>query len=139
MPLQTQIIQFDFINSSGHQDLTLTVVGKVGAKRRLRLKIRRNHYDFQSYAKSEVWTKQVGGLDAGWTEVLTMAGETMKYLPTESRDMTGRRLEDARDEFRAFAQTLARDTLALLGYTAEQADEAAEELLWGKDNWVFAV
>lgn len=128
--METKIIQNDFINSEGHQDLTLTVVGIVG-KHRVRVYIRRNHYTFQSYAKTEVWTKQVGGLDAGWSEILTISGERLAHLKTESRYMKGEELEDARNDFRMVAQEMVRDSLVVLGILPDNADSAAEELIWG--------
>lgn len=49
--------------AKGRDDLEATVLAQRADGRRFRARIRRNAYDFQSYAVVETWT------DSGWTQV----------------------------------------------------------------------
>lgn len=69
----------------GTQSLNLTRLGKTERRqgepvqsRKFRTTIKRDSYDFQSYARVELWTP------AGWTEVVTLDGThpVMADLPS---------------------------------------------------------
>ena len=62
----------------GRQDVHMVRLGTAQGDRKFRSTLRRDSYDFQSYAKVELWTP------AGWTEVVTLRGEhpVMAELPS---------------------------------------------------------
>lgn len=123
--MEMKVIQSEFVQ--GKQDYRLTIVGKAG-KYTLRLKLKRDAYDFQSSFASELWVKQIGGLDAGWKEVLRYSGEASKNLA--SPYAADQKLLE--DELRNVAFALASDTLQTVGLSDALAHMAADTLAWGR-------
>lgn len=62
----------------GRQDLHMVRLGDASGDRKFRTTIKRDSYDFQSYARVELWTP------TGWTEVVSLRGDhlVMADLPS---------------------------------------------------------
>lgn len=119
--MQVKVIQYEFVpKQEGNQGYKLTIAGSACGKR-LRVKIRRDSYDFQSSYVIETWAKQTGGLDAGWVEVIRFDALAVKLPEPFSRD------EDCEHYARCVAQALTEQALGLLGAADASIPDAAQD------------
>jgi len=108
----------------GNQGYKLTIVG-IACRKRLRLKVYRDSYDFQGKYSAECWAKNTGGLDAGWAEVIRFDALAVK-LPGVYQGEE----EDREYGARSVAQALADAALRLLGAADASIEDAAVELVF---------
>ena len=89
----------------GRQDVHMVRIGTAGGNgredgRKFRSTLRRDSYDFQSYAKVELWTP------AGWAEVVTLRGDNPVMAELPSYAVPADRRDAAHDAMRQVLRML---------------------------------
>jgi hypothetical protein len=83
----------------GRQDVHIVRLGERD-ERKFRSTVKRDSYDFQSYAKVELWTP------AGWTEVVSLRGDNAVMADLPSYAVPADKRDAANDAMRQVARML---------------------------------